>query len=135
MIAETILHVAKDLFGVFARLNDARLRRKDTVASYLGDLAQTIEDTRASLARGVYPHGRCEELRVHAENMKAVIGDLIGDDLAGQYAAKVLQVWEIERMPAELLGKDEAERERQLHLLDQAAGHFRATAAHIRAAP
>ena len=135
MIAETIFGVAKELFGIFSQLDEKRLARTAKVADYFSNLAQTIEDTSAYLKKGEYPHGKCEELRFHAENMSKTIGDLIGVGEAEHYAGKVLQVWEIERMHAELSDlHDEKERENKLHMLDEAAGYFRGVSAHLRIA-
>ncbi|MCA9732546.1 MAG: hypothetical protein H6696_20475 [Deferribacteres bacterium] len=133
MIAETIFNVAKELFGIFSSLDDKRLARTARAADYFASLAQTIEDTSAYLKKGQYPHGKCEELRFHAEKMTKTIGDLIGETEAEDYAGKVLQVWEIERMHYELSDiQNEAEKQEKLHKLDEAAGYFRGVAAHLR---
>lgn len=133
MIAETILKVAKDLFGIFAKLDEKRLTRTANVADYFSNLAQTVEDTSAYLRKGVYPHGKCEELRFHAENMERTIGDLIGQKQAQDFSNKVMEVWEIERMHEEL-GRmdDKRQRRSQLKKLDEAAGYFRGVSAHLR---
>ena len=132
MIAETLYNVAKDLFGIFTTLDEKRLQRQIRVAEYFGHLAQIIEDTSAYLKKGVYPHGECAELRFYAEKMEERIGDVIGESDAQHYAGLVLNVWEIEQMHSELLSADAIEREAKLHQLDEAAGFFRAVAAHLR---
>ncbi|MBE9509765.1 MAG: hypothetical protein IMY71_02715 [Bacteroidetes bacterium] len=133
MIAETIFGVAKDLFGIFSKLDEKRLSRTAKVTDYFSNLAQTIEDTSAYLKKGEYPHGKCEELRFHAENMTKTIGDLIGKNEAEDYEGKVLEVWEIERMHYELSDIDnEKEKHSKLQMLDEAAGYFRGVAAHLR---
>jgi 3-deoxy-D-arabino-heptulosonate 7-phosphate (DAHP) synthase class II len=132
MIAETLFKVAKELFGIFTTLDEKRLQRTIRVADYFSNLAQIIEDTSAFLKKGEYPHGECENLRIHAQMMTEKIKDIIGENVAEKYAAKVMAVWEIEQMHAELIGVDEDERNRQLKILDEAAGYFRAVAAHLR---
>lgn len=133
MIAETIYNVAKDLFGIFSTLDEKRLTRTAKVSDYFSNLARTIEDTSAFLKRGEYPHGKCEELRFHAENMVPTIGDLVGQDTAREYADKVMDVWEIERMHAELDSmQDKQQRDSTLRQLDEAAGYFRGVSAHLR---
>ena len=132
MIAETLFNVGKELFGIFTKLDESRLTRTARVADYFSNLAQTIEDTSAYLKKGVYPHGECAELRFHADKMVSTIGDLIGNDKAQEYANKVLDVWEIERMHGELMSVSEAEKQEKLKVLDEAAGYFRGVSAHLR---
>ncbi|MDT7044304.1 hypothetical protein [Candidatus Nitronereus thalassa] len=131
-IAETIFNVAKELFEIFTNLDEGRLKRTAKISDYFSNLAQTIEDTRASLKKGEYPHGKCEELRFHAQNMKETIGDLIGQDKAEEYSDRVMQVWQIEGMHAQLGTANEQDKDKQLHILDEAAGYFRGVAAHLR---
>ncbi len=135
MIIDTISNVAQGLFGVRSQLAGARRDRKDRVADYLSGLAQTIEETSASLSQGIYPHGKCQELLSHSQTMVAAIGDVIGQQPSADYAAQLKEVWEIERLHAELSGLPIKERERRLHVLDQAAGLFRAAAAYVRVSP
>ena len=133
MIAETILKVAKELFGIFSKLDEKKLARTAKVADYFSNLAQTIEDTSAHLKKGEYPHGKCEELRFHADNMTRTIGDLIGKKRAEKYSALVMGVWEIERMHVEITNlNDKKEKNKLLKKLDEAAGYFRGVSAHLR---
>ncbi len=134
MIAETLFNIGKDLFGIFSALDDKKLQRKIRIADYFSNLAQIIEDTSAYLKRGDYPHGECENLRMHAQMMTPTIKDVIGESEAEAYTARVMEVWEIERMYGELIGVDEDEKNRRLRTLDEAAGYFRAVAAHLRIA-
>ena len=132
MIAGTLFSIGKDIFGVFFKLDEKKLQRTIRVADYFSNLAQIIEDTSAYLKKGEYPHGECENLRMHAQKMSETIGDIIGTEQAAEYTSKVMSVWEIERMHGELIGVSDNEKENQLKLLDQAAGFFRAVAAHLR---
>ena len=132
MIAETLFNIGKELFGIFSTLDEKKLQRTIRVADYFSNLAQIIEDTSAYLKKGEYPHGECENLRLHAQMMSATIKDIIGENEAEDYASRVMAVWEIEQMHAELIGVDQDERDRQLKTLDEAAGFFRAVAAHLR---
>jgi len=132
MIAETLFKIGKDLFGVFSKLDEKKLQRTIRVAEYFSNLAQIIEDTSAYLKQGNYPHGECENLRLHAQKMKGTIGDLIGENDADEYTKRVMEVWEIERMHEELIGVNDDERAEKLKTLDEAAGYFRGVAAHLR---
>ena len=132
MIAETLFNVGKELFGIFTKLDEKRLQRTIRVADYFSNLAQIIEDTSAFLKKGEYTDGECENLRLHAQMMTETIKDIIGENEAEEYTKRVMAVWEIEQMYGELIGVDENERNKQLKTLDEAAGYFRAVAAHLR---
>lgn len=132
MIAETLFNIGKELFGIFIKLDDKKLQRTIRVAEYFSNLAQIIEDTSAFLKKGTYPHGECENLRIHAQKMTETIGDIVGEDVAEDYASRVMAVWQIEQMHDELIGASDAERASKLRTLDEAAGYFRAVSAHLR---
>jgi hypothetical protein len=134
-IVETIFSVGQKLFGLRIELAKARLARKQQVADFLAATAQTIEDASASLKQGIYPHGKCQELLSHSQNMESAIGDLVGESLARDLGAQLKEVWEIEQLFGELKSTAPSERERKLSVLDQGAGFFRATAAFVRVSP
>ena len=134
-IVETLFDVGQKIFGLKIELAKARQNRKQQVAEFLAAIAQTIEEANAELRQGGYPHGKCQELLVHSQHMAAAIGDLVGQPLAHELGAQLAQVYEIERLHAELSADTDAERQRKLSVLDQAAGHFRATAAFVRVSP
>jgi len=131
-IIDTILSVGQKLFGLRLELAKARQARKQAVADFLDAIAQSIEEASAQLKQGTYPHGKCQELLAHSQHMEAAIGDLIGQQQALELAAQLAEVYEIERLHAELESVTESDRGRKLSVLDQAAGQFRATAAFVR---
>lgn len=134
-IVETIFMVGEKLFGLRGELIKAEQMRKQQVAEYLAKIAQTIEEASSLLKQGQYPHGKCQELFVHAQNMEAAIGDLVGKVRALELADQLREVHNIERLHAEFSTLDNPQRERSLAALDQAAGHLRATAAFVRVSP
>ena len=134
-IVETLFDVGQKIFGLKIELAKARQNRKQQVAEFLAAIAQTIEEANAELRQGNYPHGKCQELFVHSQHMAAAIGDLVGQALAQALGAQLAEVYEIERLHAELAADSDAERQRKLSVLDQAAGQFRATAAFVRVSP
>jgi len=134
-IIDTLLSVGKALFGLRGELAKARKERKETVADFMDTLAQTIDDTVASLRIQQFPGGKCAELFAHSQQLSAAIGDLIGIAKAEELAAQLQEIWEIERLFAELQSDAPPERERKLLVLDAAAGQFRATAAFVRVSP
>jgi hypothetical protein len=133
-IVETILNVALKIFGLRSELAKARQQRKQEVSDFLSAVAQTIEDTSASLSQGIYPQGKCQELLCHSKNMEAAIGDLVGKK-ATELGNQLEEVYDIERLYSELNSKTDSEPERSQNVLDQAAGLFRATAAFVRVSP
>ncbi len=134
-IVETLFDVGQKIFGLRIELAKARQNRKQQVAEFLAAIAQTIEEANAELRQGNYPHGKCQELFVHSQHMAAAIGDLVGAQLAHELGTQLAEVYEIERLHAELSADTDAERQRKLSVLDQAAGQFRATAAFVRVSP
>ena len=134
-IVETLFDVGQKIFGLKIELAKARQGRKQQVAEFLAAIAQTIEEANAELRQGNYPHGKCQELFVHSQHMEAAIGDLVGPQLAQALGAQLAEVYEIERLHAELGADTDDERQRKLSVLDQAAGQFRATAAFVRVSP
>jgi hypothetical protein len=134
-IIGTLLDVGLKLFGLRGELSKARQARKQQVADFLTSIATNIEDVSASLKQGVYPHGTCQILLTHSQQMVAAIGDLVGVQQATELGGQLHEVWEIERLHGELDSKSPDEKQRSLHVLDQAAGLFRATADIVRVSP
>lgn len=112
-IIETIFNVGQQLFGLRNELAKARQARKQTVADFLASIAQSIEDASALLKQGTYPHGKCQELFAHSHHMEAEIGDLVGESQARELGAQLAEVYEIERLQAELGTETDSERERK----------------------
>jgi hypothetical protein len=121
-IIGTLLDVGLKLFGLRGELSKARQARKQQVADFLTSIAKNIEDASASLKQGIYPHGTCQILLSHSQQMVPAIGDLIGIQQATELGNQLHEVWEIERLHGELGSKPPDEKQRSLHVLDQAAG-------------
>ena len=134
-IIGTLLDVALKLFGLRDSLSKARRERKQEVADFLNSIAKNIEDASASLKQGIYPHGTCQILLLHSQQMVPAIGDLVGVPQATELGNQLREVWEIEGLHAELGSKPSQERRRSLHVLDQSAGLFKATADLVRVSP
>ena len=132
MIADVLYRVGKELFDGILKLDEKRIQRKDKIADYFSHLGQIIEDTSALLKKGQYPHGQCAELQMHAQQMVATIGDLIGNEKAQDYQNQVMQVWQIEKLFGELQTLTSDEKTDKFKTLDAAAGYFRGIAAHLR---
>jgi hypothetical protein len=131
-IAKTILDVGKGLFGIRGELQKARRDRRDRLAAYFSDLAALIESVSASLKLNQYPHGSCAQLQTLAGLMQKTVQGLATPDEAKDYQAKLLRAWEIEQLFGQLQQKPQEFACRKLAELDEAAGYFRATAAHLR---
>lgn len=133
-VAKTIWDVAKGLFGVRAELEKARRERRDRAAEYFSNLARLVEETSAQLRKRKYPHGRCAELERLALLMPKTLKGILSAKEIESHKKKLLAVHEIERLHAELLLLKDRSVERKLEKLDEAAGYFRALAAHLRVA-
>jgi hypothetical protein len=95
-IIDSLLSVGKALFGLRGELAKARKERKEKVADFIDILAQTIDDTAASLRIQQYPGGKCAELFAHSQQLSAAIGDLIGISKADELAVQLQEISEIE---------------------------------------
>lgn len=131
-IVKTIWEVGKGIFGVRNELQKAQRDRRDRLANYFSDLANLIESVAASLRIRQYPHGSCAQLHTLAELMSETLKDLVDQVKADEYQKKLLQIWEIEKLFGEIQGMSEEKVGKRLTELDEAAGFFRATAAHLR---
>jgi hypothetical protein len=134
-IIEILFDVGIKIFGLSGEHSKARQTRTGAVASYLASIADNIENTSRELKLGKYPHGTCQIMLTHSEQMVPTIGDLITDKKAGQLADQLKEIWKIEQLYNELQSKSQTERERNLQVLDQAGGLFRATSEIIKASP
>ena len=96
------------------------------VSRYFADIADCLDRTAASLAKGQYPQGECAALGMHAENLQATIGDYIGKSEAKFRAQQLRQAHEVEMMFGEIKN-DAGLRDTELPKLTAAAGVFRAS--------
>lgn len=131
-IAKTVWEVGKGIFGVRGELQKARRDRRDRLAAYFSDLANLIESVSASLRVNQYPHGSCAQLQALAQLMSKTLEGLVDAKEAREYQDKLLRVWEIEQLFGQLQGMSKSKVSKRLAELDEAAGFFRATAAHLR---
>jgi hypothetical protein len=131
-IAKTIWDVGQGIFGVRGELQKARRDRRDRLAAYFSDLANLIESVSASLRVNQYPHGSCAQLQALAQLMSKTLKGLVDAEEARQYQDKLLRVWEIEQLFGQLHSLPRPKVSKRLAELDEAAGFFRATAAHLR---
>ncbi len=130
--AKTILDVAKGIFGLQTEFGKARRDRRDRLAVYFGDLASLIESVSASLKINQYPSGSCAQLHQLASMMKVTVKGLVKNEEAEAFQSRLMQVWEVEQLFAELQAMSAERAKKKLSQLDEAAGYFRAVAAHLR---
>lgn len=132
-IIETILIVAKELFGLKSELMQAKKERKVKVSDYLINVANTISEITIELRLGNVPHGKCAEMGGHTELLQETIGDLIDNKKLEDLTSYLKTATEVESIAIELDSAKESENE--IAKLDEAAGLFRALAASIIAKP
>jgi hypothetical protein len=131
-IISTIWDVGKGLFGLRGELEKARRDRRDRAAQYFSDLGSLIETTSASLKVRIYPHGSCAQLEQLALLMPKTLKGLLDEKDIEKYQQKLLKVWEIEQLFGQLHSVPKRSIPKKLEKLDEAAGYFRALAAHLR---
>jgi hypothetical protein len=103
-------------------------KRKQAIARYYREVAKTLADAAESLRQGVVPHGKCGEMLGHAQQLPAVIGDVIGREQAEALSRKLLEAYQVEQFGVQYMGMPRAERDAKFGQLDEAAGYFRAAA-------
>ena len=130
-IARTLLDIGKTLFGLRSDFEKTRRDRRERLAVYFSDLAALIESVSASLRLNRYPHGSCAQLQTLASLMKKTVKGIVTEAEAQDYQDRLMRVWEIEQLFDELQGLSKEKAERKLVALDEAAGYFRALAAHL----
>lgn len=131
-IAKAIWDVASGIFGARTEIAKARRDRRDRLANYFSELAGLIESVAASLRLNQYPHGSCAQLQGLGQLMEKTLKGLVPPEDAQRYQAELLRVWEIEQLFGQLQNMPEKDRSIRLNQLAEAAGYFRATAAHLR---
>ena len=132
-IIETLLKIAKQLFGLKSELMQAKKERKVKIAAYLENVAITITEVATELRLGNVPHGKCAEMGGHTELLQETIGDLIDKQKLEDLTSYLKTAEDVESIAIELDNAKESEKE--IAKLDEAAGWFRALAASIKASP
>jgi len=115
-------------------MEKARRDKRDRAAQYFSDLAALIETTSASLKVRKYPGGSCAELEKLAQLMPKTLKGIISQEDIIEYQTKLLMVWEIEQLFGQLEKIPKRSIPKKIAKLDEAAGFFRALAAHLRVA-
>ncbi|MEK6801963.1 MAG: hypothetical protein AABZ34_04760 [Nitrospirota bacterium] len=131
-LAKTIWEVGKEIFGIRGDLQKAQRDRRDRLANYFSELAELIESVSASLKIKQYPHGSCAQLHTLAQLMQKTLRGLVESGQAREFQDRLMRVWEIEQLFSQLQSKSDSVVRKRLIELDEAAGFFRATAAHLR---
>ena len=132
-IIETLLRVAKQLFGLKSEFDKATPERKVKIAAYLENVAKTVSEVAIELRLGNVPHGKCAEMGGHTELLQETIGDSIDKIKLKQLTSYLKAAEQVESVAIELDSAKDSEKE--IAKLDEAFGWFRALAASIKASP
>ena len=131
-IVKTIFDVAKSLFGLRTELEKAERDKRDRVAAYFLDIGKLIEEVSAKLKLKQYPHDSCAQLEALAKLMPETLKGLLPEKTVREIHEKLYPGHKIKLFfgqnsplkPNEIPGK--------LVQLDEAAGTFKALAAHLK---
>ena len=130
LIIDTLLGVAKTLFGLRGELKKAKVDRRGRIATYFESISKCLADVSTSLKDGQVPHGKCAEMKTYAEALPAAISHEIGYSEARRLSEELGAAYQVEALLSEL---SDSNQERELAKLDEAAGIFQALANTIRA--
>jgi hypothetical protein len=131
-IAKTLFDLGKGLFGIRGELEKARKDRRDRAAEYFSNIARLIEETSALLKKKQYPHGKCAELEQLALLMPQTLKGVMADENIEGHKEALLSVRQIELLFNDIQPLQPRAIPKKLAKLDEAAGYFRALAAHLR---
>ena len=130
MIIDAILSIAKNVWDVTLDLKGKRREKIEQAAAFLNEISQILTDAADSLAEKKVPHGKCEELRDHAEDFEKVMKDFIVADKLNDLSKRLVEAWEIERAFYELEQLQFNENaDEKIIALRKAGGYFRAVSA------
>jgi hypothetical protein len=133
-IVGTLMEVALGLRSLIGGFSKAKAERRRQAADYYQAVGGTIDAVADSLEAGDVPHGHCQRLVVHAQQLPGAIGDVIGQEKAAEMSRRLEEAHDVEGMAAELLqGATPEERDEELRKLREAAGIFGAMADVLRA--
>ena len=102
--------------------------RKKAITAYYRAIAKTLGEVANALRAGTVPHGKCGEMLGYAQQLPAVLGDMIGQPQAAALAQKLMESYAVEQFGVQFMHLPQAERDARFGGLDEAAGYFRAAA-------
>lgn len=131
------------LTGVLCFLNivDTFLKVKDKISSQvdradagllLERIADLLLEVQDDLARGIYPHDKCSEMWSYLKNLERLfIGKLPDADVA-DLQAQITEAYRVEQLLGQLNCLNDESKQKNLNLLKEVAGAFRAAAVLIK---
>lgn len=125
------LAVARSMFADRTQLEAASRERKAQVTKYYERIARTLNEVIFSLRVNIYPHGSCEKMRLYAEQLPEIIGDLVGIEKANLYANKLFEAHNVEMLLNKL--SQAKDREARLVDLEKAQAYFEVLADSLQA--
>jgi hypothetical protein len=131
-IIKAIIDVAKNMLGMKTELEKAKRNRRDRVSAYFSDIGKLIEEVSASLKLKQYPHGSCAQLETLASLMPKTLEGLLPEEVIRENYHKLCEVRKIEMLFGQISHLKESEIPSKLVQLDEAAGKFKALAAHLK---
>ena len=130
-IANKILGVASEIFGLRDRFKSAKEERRKAISAYFLKLSETLSRAATSLEKGIYPHGDCQAMLTYSEMLSATIGDIIDPKLVSKWQQVLISSHRLEVL---IQVKGDKEREDVIAKLRGSAGMFEAVAYSMLAA-
>lgn len=129
-IANKILGVASEIFGLRDRFKSADKARCEAITAYFLNLSETLSRAANSLEKGIYPHGECQAMLTYSKMFSNTIGDVIDPILVQEWQNALISAHRLETL---YLGRQK-ELEEVVAKLRGSAGMFEAVAYSLRAA-
>lgn len=132
MIVETIagiITVAKKLWELKEEFDKKEITKRDRISDYFFKISMCLEQAHGDLIKGIYPHGKCEEMTTYAKMMPEMIEDVIGTEKTSELTKILTDAAVVEHIYCDLLAlSDDKEKLDNLQTLAEASGYFRALA-------
>lgn len=128
-----LLEAGKTVFDLLGKSNIRKDARREKVAQYLDEIANTIHEAAQTFKAGHVPHGSCAVMEQLALALPKTIGDFVGDTEALDLQGKLLRAHNVETFMYGIPKNNKKEREHSIAQMEKAAGLFKAAAITIRA--
>lgn len=125
MIIDIIIKSGQLIFDTFNKLKISNQQDKERISFLLEKISEVLEEVAKKLDENIYPHQKCEEMRMYSQEIINTIGDKLKEDLVKELYDSLMISSEVERLFSE---KDED----TTHKIYISAGKFKAASVLVK---
>lgn len=127
--AKALLSAGKQLYRMTSKFLSEDVQENQKIGVFFEQIASTLEEISEYYKKGEIPHGSCGKLEFYSNEIRSLIGHVVGDQKARKLQDKLMCALYIEHQLHIMENKSE------LGIIDQAAGYFKAFADTIKNLP